>query len=72
MCNLSQGIKEDGIAIGFMEGEAKGRAEGEAKCAKMVLNMYNHGLTAEQIATYTGTNIDDVTAIIEGKKVVPV
>ena len=27
MCNLSQGIKEDGIAIG----EARGEARGEAK-----------------------------------------
>ena len=34
MCNLSQGIKEDGIAIGEARGiaigEARGRAEGEA------------------------------------------
>ena len=62
MCNLSQGIKEDGIAIGL--------AEGEAKCARMILNMHKNGLTAEQIATYTDTNIDDVIAIIEGKKAV--
>ena len=70
MCNLSQGIKEDGIAIGLAEGEARGRAEGEAKCARMVINMHKNGLTAEQIATYTDTNLDDVIAIIEGKKAV--
>lgn len=30
MCNLSQGIKEDAIAIGRAEGRAKGHAEGRA------------------------------------------
>ena len=72
MCNLSQGIREDGIAegiaIGRAEGEARGRAESEAR---IILNMHKNGLTAEQIATYTGANIDDVIAIIEkDKKVV--
>lgn len=65
MCNLSQGIKEDGIA----EGKAIGLAEGEAKCeSRIILNMHKNGLTVEQIATYTDTNLDDVIAIIEGKK----
>ena len=63
MCNLSQGIREDGIA----EGKAIGLAEGEAR---IILNMHKNGLTAEQIATYTGTNLDDVIAIIEDKKAV--
>ena len=67
MYDLSQGIREDGIA----EGKAIGLAEGEAKCeSRIILNMHKNGLTAEQIATYTGTNLDDVIAIIEGKKVV--
>ena len=35
MCNLSQGIKEDGIAIGK---------------AEMIINMYKSGYTVEQIA----------------------
>lgn len=52
MCNLSQGIREDGIA------------EGEAR---IILNMHKNGLTAEQIATYTGTSVDDVIAIIENR-----
>lgn len=46
MCNLSQGIKEDGIAIG----EAIGRAEGEAK---IIANMHQKGFTLEQIAAIT-------------------
>ncbi len=63
MCNLSQGIREDGIA----EGEARGRAEGEAR---IILTMHKNGLTAEQISAYTDTNIEDVIAIIEEKKAV--
>ena len=72
MCNLSQGIKEDGIAIGEARGiaigEARGRAEGEATAeTKIVLNMHNNGLTPEQIATFTDKSIGDVKAIIEGE-----
>lgn len=68
MCNLSQGIKEVGIAIGKAEGRAEGRAEGEATAeAKIVLNMHNNGLTPEQIAAFTNKKIDDVKAIIAGK-----
>lgn len=54
MCNLSQGIKEDGIAIG--------RAEGKAE---IILDMYRNGLGIELIAKYIGKNIEDVKAIIE-------
>ena len=63
MCNLSQGIKEDNIAIG----EARGEARGEAK---IIMNMYNNGLTAEQIAAVTDKDIKDVEAIIEGKELI--
>ena len=38
MCNLSQGIKEDGIAIGE---------------AGLIMKMYKNGFTAEQIASAT-------------------
>ncbi len=38
MCNLSQGIKEDGIAIGE---------------ARVIVKMYKNGFTAEQIAAAT-------------------
>ena len=80
MCNLSQGIKEDGIAIGEARGiaigEARGIAIGEAHGekrgiataeTKIVLNMHNNGLTPEQIATFTDKSIGDVKAIIEGE-----
>ena len=60
MCNLSQGIKEDGIAIG--------RAEGIAMVRQFILNMHNTGYTIEQIVAVTGKNAEEVEAIIEGKE----
>ena len=57
MCNLSQGIKEDGIAIG----EAR-------KEEKIILNMHNNGFTVEQIAMATDKNVEEVKVIIAGKE----
>ena len=57
MCNLSQGIKEDGIAIG----EAR-------KEEKIILNMHNNGFTVEQITMATDKNVEEVKAIIAGKE----
>ena len=57
MCNLSQGIKEEGIAIG--------RAEGEAG---LIIKIYKNGFTAEQIASATDKDIQEVKAIIAGQK----
>ena len=59
MCNLSQGIKEDGIVIG----EAREKT-------KIILNMYKKGFTAEQIASATDNDIEEVKAIIAGKEAV--
>ena len=57
MCNLSQGVKEEGIAIG--------RAEGEAG---LITKMYKNGLSIELIATATDKTIEEVKTIIEGKE----
>lgn len=43
MCNLSQGIRDDGIAIGE---------------ARFILSMYEKGYTLEQIADVAGKNIE--------------
>lgn len=56
MCNLSQGVKEEGIAIG--------RAEGEAG---LITKMYKNGLSIELIASATDKTIEEVKTIIEGK-----
>ena len=53
MCNLSQGIEEKGIAIGE---------------AGLIMKMYKNGFTAEQIASATDKDIEEVKAIIEGKE----
>lgn len=54
MCNLSQGIKEDGIAIGKIMAEAQ-----------IIITMYNNGYTAEQIAAAINKEVEDVETIIK-------
>ena len=69
MCNLSQGVKEEGIAIGREEGLKEGRREGYAECeAGLITKMYKNGLSIEQIASATDKTIEEVKAIIEGKE----
>ena len=59
MCNLSQGIKEAGIA----EGMEKGIAEG---MEKVIMNMHNNGFTLEQIVVATGMTEKEIKAVIAG------
>ena len=49
MSNLSQGIRED--------------AKAEA-IAKIIINMYKHGFTVEQIADVSGKSVAEVQTII--------
>ena len=65
MCNLSQGVKEEGIAIGRREGLEEGRREGHAE---LITKMYKNGLSIEQIASATEKTVEEVRAIIEGKE----
>ena len=60
MCNLSQGLVEEGIA----EGIVKGRAEGEAG---IIIKMYNKGFTVEEIAETIDKDVEEVKEIIEAK-----
>lgn len=50
MSNLGQAIEEKGIAIGE---------------ARIILNMYKNGLTAEQIAAVSDKDIREIEAIVE-------
>ena len=61
MCNLSQGIKEAGIA----EGKAVGMAEGKAE---IITNMHNNGFTLEQIVVATGMDLSKIKDIITEKE----
>ena len=65
MCNLSQGVKEEGIAIGRREGLEEGRREGHAE---LITKMYKNGLSIEQIASATDKTVEEVMTIIEGKE----
>ena len=65
MCNLSQGVKEEGIAIGRREGLEEGRREGHPE---LITKMYKNGLSIEQIASATDKTVEEVRAIIEGKE----
>ncbi len=57
MCNLSQGIKQDGIAIGEAKAEAR-----------IIITMHNNGFTAEQIVAATNKDVTEVETILEGKE----
>ena len=59
MCNLSQGIREDGITIG----EERGKAE-------IIINMYKKGIPLEEIADIAEKSVEEVTAIIEEKELI--
>ena len=61
MCNLSQGIEERGIEKGI----EKGRAE-ELKF--IILKLYHNGFTAEQIASATDKDIEEVKVILSEKE----
>lgn len=72
MCNLSQGIKEEGIAIGEAIGEARGEAIGEEKAkAAIIINMHKKGIPLEEIAEMAEKSVKEVQAIIEGKELMP-
>ena len=62
MCNLSQGIKEDGIAIGRKDGIAIGEAKAQAA---LIGNMHKNGFTVEQIAAATDMNLEEVKTILQ-------
>ena len=68
MCNLSQGVKEEGIAIGRREGLEEGRREGYAEGeAGLIMTMYKNGLLPEQIASATDKTVQEIKTIIQGK-----
>ena len=58
MCNLGEGIFEEGIEIG----EAAGLKLGEIK---IILNMHTKGFSIEQIAYASDKSIDEIKSIID-------
>ena len=72
MCNLSQGLVEEGREEGIAEGIEKGIAEGIEKGraeerAGIIIKMYNKGFTVEEIAETIDKDVEEVKEIIEAK-----
>ena len=69
MCNLGEGIMEEGIAIGMEKGreegitfgENKGRAEAQAE---LIRNMHKNGFTVEQIAAAIDKDLEEVRDVL--------
>ena len=57
MCNLGEGIMEEGIAIG----ETRGIAIGESRTIR---SMYKNGFTVEQIAAAIDKDLEEVRAVL--------
>ena len=68
MCNLSQGIREKGIAEGKARGEAIGEARGKAR---LILKKYDKGYVLEQIADIAEQSIEEIKTIIETRHTAP-
>ena len=60
MCNLGEGIMEEGIAIG----ETRGIAIGESRTIR---SMYKNGFTVEQIAAAIDKDLEEVRAVLTDK-----
>lgn len=70
MCNLSQNIIEKGIAIGREKAREEVREEVREECInigkeEVVLNMWKHGLTINQISSYTNKDTNEINAILK-------
>ena len=64
MCNLSQGVRAEGEAIGIAKGKALGEAIGELKeRKKIILNMLNKKRLLSDILDITEASKDDVLTI---------
>lgn len=63
MCNLGQGIREQG----WIEGRIEGRREG---AAEIIMNMYQKGFSLEQIADIVNRTTEEVSKIIEHSKMI--
>ena len=65
MCNLGEGIMEEGIAIGMEKGIAIGETKGRMEAhEELIRNMRKNGFTAEQIAAATDKALEEVKAIL--------
>ena len=77
MCNLGEGIMEEGIAIGMEKGREEGIAIGETRgresglvqgreegIKELIRSMHKNGFTAEQIAAAIDKDLEEVRAVL--------
>ena len=68
-----QMVREEGREEGKEEGERAGEMRGREEAnTELILNMHRKGYRLEQIADVTEKDIDEIKAIIEEKKPMPV
>ena len=73
MCNLGEGLYEDGKMKGRMEGRAQGRAEGRAQGRmenqlESALEMLKDGVSFEKIAQYTKLSLSKIKELAKQNK----
>ena len=77
LCAVTETAEKKGRAEGMAEGMAKGRAEGMAKGmargkvegrAEMFRTMYRKGMSVEQIAEMTSTDMEEVRMAVSADR----
>ena len=71
MCNLGEGIYEDGLMKGKQEGWEKGRKEGrrEGKL-ELALEMLKDGMTLEKVAKYSKLSLSIIKELAKQNKLI--
>ena len=73
MCQALRELMKDEFEYAEKRGERRGEKNGGIrKEAIIVKNMYNNGITPEEISTMTNINLDRVKKIVYGEKTVTV
>ena len=71
MCNLGEGIYEDGLMKGKQEGWKKGREEGrkEAKL-ELALELLKDGMSLEKVAKYSKLSLSMIKELAKQNKLI--
>ena len=73
MCQALRELMKDEIEGAENRAENRGEKRGEKRGkADLINNMYNNGVTPEQISSMTNVDLDTVKIIVYGKKSVTV
>ena len=75
MCNLGEGLYEDGKMEGRMEGRAEGRKEGRKEGRmesqlEFALELLKDGVSLEKIAQYTKLSLSKIKELAKQNKLI--